>query len=138
MTSLPDTCDFCNLIPEDDESLVEVRFGSQPQPDLIRVEARDSQYRNETNKLAQGRVLIEELRGNPLFDVTTHDFVEEVRSVGPVNSSSNQQFQSLGNTENHGTVHEDMVAVRLKVYPEATEVEADAMLCQHCADMLQG
>lgn len=135
--TLPETCDFCDLVPDEDESMVEVRFGSVPQPDMIRLEGTDAQYRKENNIQAQGRLLAELMKEHSLFDVQLHDYVEEIRAVGGdthFHSSSGNTDISVGRHESH--YDDDKVGVRVSVYPEAVESEPDAHLCEGCAAML--
>jgi hypothetical protein len=122
MSDLPETCDFCDLEPSEGEELVEVRFGSLPQPDMIRLEGTGSPYRRENRKQVQGRLLIELMQDHPEFDVQLHDIVEEVTAIG-------------GETHLHGST-DGKVGVRLTVYSEANDATADAMLCEGCVDML--
>lgn len=136
MTELPETCDFCELSPSDDASLVEVRFGSLPQPNMIRLKGTDSQHRRESNRQAQGRLLVELMKDDPSFDVTLHNMVEEVTAVGGETHFAEKPSDiSAGGWQSE--YHDDKVGVRLSVYPDAVETEPDAMLCEGCADMLR-
>jgi len=139
MTDLPEACDFCEL-PRDeerDEEFVKLYLGDPPQPDRITV--RDVGRRRDTerhSKSAQGRVLFETLQGHPQFEVVGKDIVEEVRAVGgDVHWTADPSEMSRTRLETE--MHHDKVGVALEVFPEAREVEPDAMVCQECAEMFR-
>jgi hypothetical protein len=128
MATLPETCDFCDLEPNEDEDLTEMRLGDLPQPQPIRIEGTDSQYRREQNNEAQNRLLKTLLSEHPSFEVTCHDMVEEVRAI-----NARAEFHTPSGKGYSSHYDDEKVGVRVMFHPEPVESEPDARLCPRCA-----
>lgn len=157
---LPDECDFCGQVLEEDEDLHPVWVGEQPHPKPVfarataekdrRVMGRDTRRRDDVRErpdlevlgrpLGQVIALMEALGRSDAIEVDYKDAVQEVRAVGSespdalvdMSAPADAKLQRLTAEEDHGKV-----GVEIRVEPEVERPDPDLEVCEFCKESFE-
>jgi hypothetical protein len=153
MTELPDECDFCDRVLEEDEELSPVWIGSMPDP--------HTEVARETAEKVNKRVGANSVQGNPLVLgrpigqikalLQALDSLESVnveykdRVMDSVYSIADTQPQAMISMEEEDTatipsldkeVNADKVGVSVTISPESHTPQPDLEVCEFCEESL--
>lgn len=154
MVDLPDECDFCNRLLEEDEELTPIWIGDSPEPqrEVVRKTAEKTNQQFGAETVNGNHVLIHRDVGkvksllNAVHESNTlkvsykEAVIEEVRGLGDEDPQALIEDKSL--TEEPPTYDEvfndnhNKVGVKLSIEPELQEQEPDLEVCEHCEDSL--
>lgn len=154
MSELPDECDFCDRVLEEDEELTPIWIGGSPEPqgEVVRktadkvaqkvgAQARNGNTVVLNRDIGQFKALLDAVQSADMLTVSYKQAVmEEVRGVGSEDPQALVEGGSLTDeppsydeafNENH-----DKVGVELSIEPELEEKEPDLEVCEHCENSL--
>jgi hypothetical protein len=154
MVELPDECDFCNRVLDEDEELTPIWIGdsTEPQREVVRKTAGKvaqkvgAQARNGSRvvlnrDIGQVKALLDAVQSADMLTVSYKQSVmEEVRGVGSEDPQALVDGGSL--TDDPPTYDEvfnenyDKVGVELSIESEPQEKDPDLEVCEHCEDSL--
>lgn len=141
---LPDECDFCGQVLDEDEELIPVFVGSPPTPKPIHLQgfsehphSRYSQHggdlsdvRLRGNTLGEYLALVDALESSDFVEFKMSAMVREVRAVG--GASHSLEIEADAPTRLDTRLDDKKAGASVRVEAKFDEPEPDLRVCEFC------